>query len=75
MTTRANAAVPGGVWAGLILFVVGIAIWWALPAQWMLASGVMFAGLLAAVLVVLRHRMTPEALKDHDEAAPLHLRD
>lgn len=78
MTTRsaqANASIPGGVWAGFVLFLVGVALWWLMPAQWMISSGLMFVGLLAAVLLVLKRRMTPEALNDHDEASPLHLRD
>lgn len=70
-----HSATPTGVWVAAVLFLVGVAVWWLMPAQWMVASGLMFVGLLAAVLVVLKRRMTPESLKDHDEAAPLHLRD
>lgn len=65
-----------GLWGGLSLVAIGLIIMWALPAVPVIVdAGLIVVGALTAVLVVLKKRLTPEAAADHEEAAPLHLRD
>jgi len=67
-----SSSIPLGVWGGLSLVAIALAIMWALPQARLLVGAGLLAGiLLAVVLYVLRKR----SAAPHDEAAPLHLRD
>jgi hypothetical protein len=53
---------------------IGLIAMWILPeARLLIGTGLVIGAAFVAVLVVLRRRVTiPD---EHDEAAPLHLRD
>jgi hypothetical protein len=68
-----SSSIPVGVWSGLALVAIAVAIAWAMPqARWIVAIGAAAGLALAAVLVMFRRRM---AGAPDDTSAPLHLRD
>jgi hypothetical protein len=68
-----SSAIPVGIWSGLVLVAIAVAIMWALPQARLVVGAGMGAGiLLAGVLLILRRRSRPG---DDSPAAPLHLRD
>jgi hypothetical protein len=64
------------LWAALGLIAVGLVVMWAVPQVPVIVGTVLVgAGALTGVLAVLKKRLTPEKADEHEEAAPLHLRD
>jgi len=71
-----SSSIPLSGWLGLAILVIGLAIMWLMPEVRLLVGTLLLVGaLLVGVLTVLRRRLTPEAPSEHDEAAPLHLRE
>jgi len=65
-----------GVWGGLALVAIALAIMWALPeARVLVGTGLVFGIGLAVVLIALRRHSTQQSPGEHEEASPLHLRD
>jgi hypothetical protein len=68
-----SSAIPVGVWSGLVLVALAVAIVWALPqARTLVGAGIAAGILLAGVLLILRQRSRHGG---DSPAAPLHLRD
>jgi hypothetical protein len=68
-----SSSIPFGVWSGLALVALAVALMWALPqARLLVGIGFVAGALLAAGLVLMRRR---SAGRPDESAAPLHLRD
>lgn len=69
-----SSTIPLSAWGGLGVIAIGLVVMWLMPsARLMVGTGLVVGGAFLTVLIVLRRRVTTP--DEHDEAAPLHLRD